>query len=251
MRLNQYIRPYIIFFMILLIFSRLLNFSASFLLDTLTIYADLSLAILFCMSWLMTTILIYFIKQSSLNDLDKMLKMIISCVYLFNLTQELMLLDLPLGDNEKFEFVFFIDLFTQILYLCLACQLNAGQNLFTKLSFLSIFLVFLIHWKIVNDGSNQALVENICYPHLVFQICLCLVSGFIYHSLTVIEQKQAIFVLITIILSTIINDLLLAFIYNQQLSSHTFTIESLRIFVPMMGVFIAGFKQQKKDGLMK
>lgn len=248
MRLTQYIRPYIIFFVILLIFSRLLNFITLFLLNKLAFDTDLALAMLFCMSWLMTTTLIYFIKQASLNDLDKMFKMIISCVYLFNLSQELMLLNLPLGDNQSLEFVFFIDVFTQIIYLCLACQLNTGQTLLCKLSFLSIFFIFLIHWKILDNGSSKLLVENICYPHLIFQISLCLVAGVIYHSLTTINEKQAIFVLMTIIICTTVNDLLIGFVYNEQLSSYTFMIESLRIFIPMMGVFVAGFKQPKKTG---
>ena len=145
---KQYIRHYIIYFIVMALGSRILLLVGELLNTYHSQNLQLCLALLFILSWLMTTVLIVCIHRFSNNKYDQIFKMILGCVFLFHITQQLTFMDPPINHEPSInlETVFFIDVLTQVVYLALGSRLSALRPSFYLPAIGVIVLLFFYHW---------------------------------------------------------------------------------------------------------
>lgn len=244
---KQYIRHYIIYFIVMALGSRILLLVGELLNTYHSQNLQLCLALLFILSWLMTTILIVCIHRFSNNNYDQIFKMILGCVFLFHITQQLTFMDPPINHEPSInlETVFFIDVLTQVVYLALGSRLSALRPSFYLPAIGVIVLLFFYHWRALGQPTHEILLEDHFYPDFYFQIFLCLAAGLIYHATSRVDDKKSLLLMSVIIVGVLINEILLI-CNHSQLSWMTLIIESLRLFFPLMLSFIAGWIQQHK-----
>ena len=189
---KQYIRHYIIYFIVMALGSRILLLVGELLNTYHSQNLQLCLALLFILSWLMTTILIVCIHRFSNNNYDQIFKMILGCVFLFHITQQLSFMDLPINHEPS------INLETVLFYRCIdagrlsclgqsperikAIILSSG-NRWHRASLLLSLACFG-----TTDTRNP--LEDHFYPDFYFQIFLCLAAGLIYHATSRVDDKK-------------------------------------------------------------
>lgn len=250
MTFKPYLKSYLIYILGYFIGTKIIYVAGLFLHHILVDNIGLFQAIIFFSSWLLTTLLAYDALTHSQSRIDQLIKLVIGCIMIFCLAQDLLAMALPgyarstyvLDNYPQF---FLIDILPQILYFILVLRMAGTPQSLRPLCFGALLLLFLQHFKQYGLGDYRYLEANL-YPNLPFQVLLSVSAGFLCHTLSKETFTHQITILCVICFFYTLW-IVLIFIGDVAYSSSTLFIEALRLFLPLVSSFILGLALSKKQ----